>query len=1473
MDLRILREYILIFIRMETKMVTKTKVFTMCVLLFWGFFSPIFGECIWSIDFEHEWAASSGNANLRGNDPNNAYNNQYDAHLMSGYGTGHDSILRVGLNGGGTPYVQYTDLDPSILGPSGVVKLDFYICNESVYPNSRITFFESDFNSDLQYYWFIGLDDYNTVVVQSHSYSDGSGHVSYTADLSSDLSNGWHTMQFSWDRTVAGGLGGVREHANLRMQIDGVEVLNEPNALWMEPYNTNINLGSHWFESGGQTYVDYQSGLDYVWIDNVSVVPLSAMIQESEVIVSPSNSLEREIFIPRAQTKTYLSYEGRAIFPSGQTTPHDSSTGLLYILVNGEEVDSTACMMNVVNGYDLITGSGMSISWPAWSCWKLPYSPDWSAFSGFNNPVEMGDWPYLTVIDISKYIWKERINTIEMKHLSSSSPDFTLALRNVEMLTYYAKPSVYDANMRDLPDLGGEPVIPCVNTPSFTSVLQTGGGIGVTINGHTYYVDSKFSRPTSTWNTVGHTSASNWDSYTVDSGAGTLTAVCANYRLDRTLIEHSDRIEVQDKITNLTSQNIGVMINHEIIDISPQDIAKAYGNGNRVYEKEGTFPSYITTSENPTIYVCDSVSGLGLLPRDDVFRSHVQLALNDPDDGYGIRDSFFALGGNDFYTLKWEIYPTNADGYYDFINAARRSLNANYRIDGLMVFATEQYGSQNVSDSNIINLINANNAKYVVLPTYERLDPNGVRYAPDDIYGYTFGSGFSTSHGYWNRYWLGEWINRYNTLIADGNIPNVVLSPYTNFWHTSEPNSLTKYPDCYWKNYEGDPQYFIAGMTNMLPTSTNSYGIELDCNYFDWMLNNAGGYYIDESAAMYISPSGFFDYRSEIWDEHTAKINLATFAFEQRLTHVGLYTLDYRIEQIRKVLDTGVGIWVNFAPMTETESQKQYYHFAESFANSNSCYCHLTTPTPLGNSEWERSEGDIAKSLRLKLLYGGLYLPLNVKYQTGNNILQDLYPICPIELHCGYVVGGDKIVTMVSGEYGFGNDCNLSAKIYDACGFWLPERECDVRYDSQLDSTLANVVLNEGELAIVFNEQASAPSPANSATGISIGADLSWTEGFSATSHNVYFGTDSTPDETEYIGNQAGTTYAPGTLTASTTYYWRIDEVSPGGTTTGTIWSLTTAAAPGQATTPSPANSETGVNLTPTLSWTAGSGTTSHNVYFGTDSTPDETEYIGNQAGTTYVPGTLASNTIYYWRIDEVGNGGTTTGTVWSFTTLMPTFVAAGAVTSGTGTITPALPAGIATNDILLLFFETSNQAISISNQNGGTWTQVTNSPQYCGTAAGTTGARLTVFWSRYNGTQGAPTTSDSGDHQLGRMIAIRGAVSSGNPWDVTAGGVEAVSDTSGSIPGATTTVTNTLVVTAIATSLPDASSTAKFSAWTNANLTSVTERTDNSVTAGNGGGLGVATGIRAATGAYGNTAVTLVNAAYKGMMSIAIKP
>ena len=90
---------------------------------------------------------------------------------------------------------------------------------------------------------------------------------------------------------------------------------------------------------------------------------------------------------------------------------------------------------------------------------------------------------------------------------------------------------------------------------------------------------------------------------------------------------------------------------------------------------------------------------------------------------------------------------------------------------------------------------------------------------------------------------------------------------------------------------------------------------------------------------------------------------------------------------------------------------------------------------------------------------------------------------------------------------------------------------------------------------------------------------------------------------------------------------------------------------PGKATSPAPSNGATGVSTSATLSWASGTNTDSFDVYFGTDSTPDAGELQGNQTATSFDPGTLASSTTYYWRIDSVNGDGTTTGDVWSFTT------------------------------------------------------------------------------------------------------------------------------------------------------------------------------------------------------------------------------
>jgi len=87
-----------------------------------------------------------------------------------------------------------------------------------------------------------------------------------------------------------------------------------------------------------------------------------------------------------------------------------------------------------------------------------------------------------------------------------------------------------------------------------------------------------------------------------------------------------------------------------------------------------------------------------------------------------------------------------------------------------------------------------------------------------------------------------------------------------------------------------------------------------------------------------------------------------------------------------------------------------------------------------------------------------------------------------------------------------------------------------------------------------------------------------------------------------------------------------------------------------QAGNPNPSDGAKGVSITANLSWTAGPYVTSHDVYFGTSSTPP---FVCNQISTTFDPGTMKYDTMYYWRIDEVNYSSTTTGEIWKFTTFI----------------------------------------------------------------------------------------------------------------------------------------------------------------------------------------------------------------------------
>ncbi|MCP4607411.1 MAG: LamG domain-containing protein, partial [Planctomycetes bacterium] len=178
-----------------------------------------------------------------------------------------------------------------------------------------------------------------------------------------------------------------------------------------------------------------------------------------------------------------------------------------------------------------------------------------------------------------------------------------------------------------------------------------------------------------------------------------------------------------------------------------------------------------------------------------------------------------------------------------------------------------------------------------------------------------------------------------------------------------------------------------------------------------------------------------------------------------------------------------------------------------------------------------------------------------------------------------------------------------------------------------------------------------APEPADGAEAVGVNGTLSWTPGFGAKLHHVYFG--ETFDEVDNAAGalpQGAADYSPGTLKMAKTYYWRIDEFDVVEMHKGDIWSFTTE---GGVAALDPANGDVDVTQAPVLTWAPGLGA-SHDIYFGADAASLELKGSGDLGSESYEPGELEWNTTYYWRVDEANSANADspwTGPLWSFTT------------------------------------------------------------------------------------------------------------------------------------------------------------------------------------------------------------------------------
>ncbi|SHI68578.1 hypothetical protein [Streptomyces sp. 3214.6] len=219
-------------------------------------------------------------------------------------------------------------------------------------------------------------------------------------------------------------------------------------------------------------------------------------------------------------------------------------------------------------------------------------------------------------------------------------------------------------------------------------------------------------------------------------------------------------------------------------------------------------------------------------------------------------------------------------------------------------------------------------------------------------------------------------------------------------------------------------------------------------------------------------------------------------------------------------------------------------------------------------------------------------------------------------------------------------------------------------------------------------------------------------------------------------------------------------------------------------------------------------------------------------------------------------------------------YVAAGALSQATVTITPAYPAGATAGRLAILQVVSGHPNDSIPSTPSG-WTLVETFSGGGGSfGSGTGPRRLTWFARVLIGSDAAPTTTlptGTGELLAGRIHVLSRSAGTGWRW-ASSSGEDTSSGTGFSVVGATALTWTTGDFALIGYALPVSTAALSAEAITATGITfgTVTERADDQITSGNAGRLGAATGsVTAGTGAQAPTLAATASTATTGVAGV----
>ncbi|NMA20043.1 MAG: hypothetical protein GX927_05640 [Lentisphaerae bacterium] len=221
--------------------------------------------------------------------------------------------------------------------------------------------------------------------------------------------------------------------------------------------------------------------------------------------------------------------------------------------------------------------------------------------------------------------------------------------------------------------------------PGISAEVTAAGGMVIKVNQDTYFFTSEFSyaaRPQMKFNTLTPESAEGepgWKPSIKVFGKDQvlLEVASAAYQLKRSITYRNGKLCFTDTLTNRSQQDIGVKAVYSIVaeKLTPENYRLAGIPGT---EKENGI------SENPTLFVQQDHSSVGVAVKDDAFRAHLELARNNNAVLYSEPNIGIPAGKS--HSLEYEVFLSKETGYYHFLNCLRRDWDLNQTVLGPFCF-------------------------------------------------------------------------------------------------------------------------------------------------------------------------------------------------------------------------------------------------------------------------------------------------------------------------------------------------------------------------------------------------------------------------------------------------------------------------------------------------------------------------------------------------------------------------------------------------------------------------------------------------------------------------------------------------------------------------------------------------------------------------------------------------------------------